>query len=215
MDMRGLVGAFSAMTAAAALCATALPAQAGTMLNVNWNSGCGKASCFNEHGVFTQTWSAGDAHGPMTIGQFLLERGVLGSLDGQTFNISFSIGGQTVGTWGNYNMAAIAGDELNFSGENFVWNPEDGDLVLTLSILHQDTSGGGGFRLFAANEGGGGGGGDNGLPTPPDQGQFDVGGLDDTLPNVQAVPEPATWAMMIAGFGLAGATLRQRRRIVA
>ena len=27
-----------------------------------------------------------------------------------------------------------------------------------------------------------------------------------------AVPEPATWAMMIGGFGLAGATLRARRR---
>lgn len=27
-----------------------------------------------------------------------------------------------------------------------------------------------------------------------------------------AVPEPATWIMMIAGFGLAGATLRQQRR---
>jgi hypothetical protein len=27
-----------------------------------------------------------------------------------------------------------------------------------------------------------------------------------------AVPEPATWAMMIGGFGLAGATLRRRRR---
>ncbi len=30
-----------------------------------------------------------------------------------------------------------------------------------------------------------------------------------------AVPEPATWAMMIAGFGLAGATLRRRRAILA
>jgi hypothetical protein len=30
-----------------------------------------------------------------------------------------------------------------------------------------------------------------------------------------AVPEPATWAMMIAGFGLAGATLRGRRKAVA
>lgn len=28
-----------------------------------------------------------------------------------------------------------------------------------------------------------------------------------------AVPEPATWAMMIAGFGLAGAALRSRRRV--
>lgn len=29
------------------------------------------------------------------------------------------------------------------------------------------------------------------------------------------IPEPATWAMMIAGFGMVGATLRSRRRIAA
>ena len=29
---------------------------------------------------------------------------------------------------------------------------------------------------------------------------------------VSAVPEPATWAMMIAGFGLAGAALRRRSK---
>ena len=32
-----------------------------------------------------------------------------------------------------------------------------------------------------------------------------------TVAPVTAVPEPATWAMMIIGFGLAGAALRQRR----
>jgi hypothetical protein len=31
----------------------------------------------------------------------------------------------------------------------------------------------------------------------------------------QAVPEPATWAMMIAGFGLVGSTLRRRPAIAA
>ncbi len=30
-----------------------------------------------------------------------------------------------------------------------------------------------------------------------------------------AVPEPATWAMMVAGFGLAGAAMRRRRTILA
>lgn len=30
-----------------------------------------------------------------------------------------------------------------------------------------------------------------------------------------AVPEPGTWAMMICGFGLIGATLRRRRRVIA
>ncbi|MBI1200442.1 MAG: PEP-CTERM sorting domain-containing protein [Phenylobacterium sp.] len=35
------------------------------------------------------------------------------------------------------------------------------------------------------------------------------------LTDTGAVPEPATWAVMILGFGLAGGTLRRRRAIVA
>jgi hypothetical protein len=30
-----------------------------------------------------------------------------------------------------------------------------------------------------------------------------------------AVPEPQTWAMMLAGFGVVGATLRRRRKPAA
>ena len=36
-------------------------------------------------------------------------------------------------------------------------------------------------------------------------------GLAGTAPTLAAVPESATWAMMIAGFGLVGYTLRRRR----
>lgn len=36
--------------------------------------------------------------------------------------------------------------------------------------------------------------------------------LSTLTKDVAAVPEPATWLMMIAGFGLAGAALRTRRR---
>lgn len=41
-------------------------------------------------------------------------------------------------------------------------------------------------------------------------------GIDNVRSNagVAAVPEPASWAMMIAGFGLAGAALRRRGRLV-
>jgi hypothetical protein len=38
-------------------------------------------------------------------------------------------------------------------------------------------------------------------------------GIDNIT--VAAIPEPATWAMMIMGFGAAGAMLRQRRRALA
>ena len=34
------------------------------------------------------------------------------------------------------------------------------------------------------------------------------------VPN-NAVPEPASWAMLIAGFGLTGAAMRRRRRVTA
>lgn len=37
----------------------------------------------------------------------------------------------------------------------------------------------------------------------------------EPVPPTSAVPEPATWAMMIAGFGLIGVTLRRRRRLTA
>ena len=32
------------------------------------------------------------------------------------------------------------------------------------------------------------------------------------VPHVNAVPEPASWALMMVGFGLAGASLRRRVR---
>jgi hypothetical protein len=39
--------------------------------------------------------------------------------------------------------------------------------------------------------------------------------LDDGVEFGEGVPEPATWAMMIAGFGLSGAALRRRRGVTA
>ena len=36
--------------------------------------------------------------------------------------------------------------------------------------------------------------------------------LDDVSLDIAAVPEPASWAMMISGFGLVGGALRTRRR---
>ena len=202
------VSAFLSVVAAATAIALGAPAQAATTLSAGWNAGCGKSTCFNEQGVFQQSFSAKDFGGPVTIGQLLLERGVLGALDGSTFQLSFALNGETLGTWGQYTMAGIGGDWLTFGGENFVWNPEDGDLVLILSIVPPPKPGAGGF--FARNA----------LQNQPDDGppgqihELDNPGQDggrQTAP----VPEPGAWALMITGFGLAGATFRQRRRLAA
>jgi len=39
--------------------------------------------------------------------------------------------------------------------------------------------------------------------------------IDDVSLTALSVPEPSTWALMIAGFGLAGGALRRRHRAVA
>lgn len=53
------------------------------------------------------------------------------------------------------------------------------------------------------------------VPNSPQQdaAAYDFGAIKQISINgaVSAVPEPATWAMMITGFGLAGAALRRRR----
>ena len=50
-------------------------------------------------------------------------------------------------------------------------------------------------------------------------GRPDASGLSDFFFEVQgttgAVPEPASWALMILGFGMAGGLLRARARLVA
>jgi hypothetical protein len=49
-------------------------------------------------------------------------------------------------------------------------------------------------------------------------GSFDaqrVTSVSTTFDAAGAVPEPASWAMLIAGFGLTGAAARRRRRMVA
>ncbi len=212
--MRSIKFSLAAAALALALGATASPAISATTLNVNWGDGCGKATCFGDDGVFTKTFSARDFTGPVTIGQLLMQRGVLGALDGYTFRISFALNGEEQGSWGHWNMAGINGEQLGFTGENFTWNPEDGDLVLILSLAPPPRTGGGGVIFAGA------------LPEPGEEpfGEFEPfsenpgDGNDPQGPGLRgpngqpgAIPEPATWAMMIAGFGMAGAILRRRR----
>lgn len=55
-----------------------------------------------------------------------------------------------------------------------------------------------------------------GCPQPPDNG-FDGCAIGEVAfrSSGGVVPEPATWALMLAGFGLSGALLRRQRRTIA
>lgn len=46
-------------------------------------------------------------------------------------------------------------------------------------------------------------------------GQSDAWGIDNISYNTSLVPEPATWGLMLMGFGLVGATMRRRKPTVA
>lgn len=46
------------------------------------------------------------------------------------------------------------------------------------------------------------------------QGGYDVG-VDNVVLSAGGIPEPASWAMMLVGFGLAGAALRRRKVVAA
>lgn len=225
--------ALIAISSATALVAFAAPASAATVF-AGWSDGCGKSTCFNDKGVYTKTWSAAGANGPMTVSQLLLERGVLGALDSKTFRLSFRLNGQELGTWGSFTMGGIAGDQLTFGGQEFTWNPEDGDLELVLELIPppKEGFGGGGFVGLRneAPQGGpdetpseqipggepGGGGPQGPIGGEPDGGEPDGGVRQPPPPLTQtaAVPEPSSWAMMIGGFGLAGALFRRRRVVL-
>ncbi|RAK62551.1 hypothetical protein DJ019_18655 [Phenylobacterium kunshanense] len=156
----------------------------------------------------------------MTIGQLLLERGVLGALDSKTFRLSFRLNGQELGTWGSFTMGGIAGDQLTFGGQEFTWNPEDGDLELILELIPPPKPGAGGVFASFVNEGPQGGFPDEeepgGLPGGNPGGL--PGGEREPVPGgnqTTAVPEPSAWALMIGGFGFAGAIFRRRRTLQA
>ena len=109
---------------------------------------------------------------------------------------------------------------LNFT-KAFQYNPAAGNLILDLMIPVGATVGGGGFGFLTfdnantLNDGvrsvvdvNNGGATSGFLDTSAAISAFEV-------TTAGAIPEPATWSLMIGGFGLAGAALRARRRRAA
>lgn len=190
----------------AALAVSAPAAQAATTLTVGPSTACAASGCFGDaNRTFKQTISG--ATGPVT--SLSLFRGIVGDMQNYAVRISFETAdGTQVGSWGAFTLAMLGGEFVTLGGESFTWDAATmGDLVVKLDLLRPGKSvggfGGGGFA-FAPSEA---------------EPRFSPPLINLPAPMQQAVdvaaasaaPEPGAWALMLLGFGGAGALLRRRR----
>lgn len=138
--------------------------------------------------------------------------------------IGLSINGGAVGTFCLPNHASALGASCNLG------NVSVGDtLAFVLKVVNNGTF----YSTTAASNSGGlnhawstpYAGGDFGIPAGIFVAFEDLPNLGDidyndhrfvfTYPGVAGVPEPATWAMLIAGFGMVGFAARRRKGIAS
>lgn len=134
-----------------------------------------------------------------------------------TFDRRFATGGQMTTTWGvakaPAGFGALGGAILigNFSGENgFINVFRESDGAVLGQILAPGTADPINIPYLWALEFGNGGMGFN-----PNALYFTAGIGDEEhglFARLDAVPEPATWALMVAGFALAGLRMRRKEK---
>ena len=127
--------------------------------------------------------------------------------------LSFTVGGVTVTDAGVGRGAPLVGNTLkvdlkgvssfNLAAIDGVTFNQSWSAPQSLLFFSADAWGGNGFTATGTLDIENGGGSRNGI-------NFKVGNF---TPN-GVIPEPATWAMMIAGFGLVGASMRRRRTTI-
>ncbi len=141
-----------------------------------------------------------------------------GSVNGDDTKYA-SVQANTVGTFSTLNGFALS--DFSF----YLGSPDDYNTV-TFNFL------GGGSQTLTGNEIWGPGVAGDGDRTKGYRIYYDFGGdkvtsivfgtgstnafeFDGLAATITAVPEPATWAMMILGFGAAGAMIRRRNAVLA
>ena len=150
------------------------------------------------------------------------------SMDTGTYAVSFYLSNEPVGSlssnlasneglllgnFGTFTLSGAMPSVLSLNGSSITYDPSQGDLLMDVSISGGTSFSGGYNEFFNADITGA----DVSRAWYSAKGAFaDMpGGLQTTFgtpPAAAAVPEPATWTMMILGADLVGGGLRLARR---
>ena len=211
---------------------SAVPASAASVTIGNWDSGnCYPFSCLasERNGTtYQQIYSSSAFSGPLSFNTISFFQDTAGLMDSASYNISFSttstavnglspvwasnIGGDSQ-VFGTFSVSGSMPSILSFTGNSFAYDPSMGNLLMTVDIFgltqangyqsffQADYTGVDTQRLYAYG----------GSP----EGAVDIGALRTEFSNVSAVPEPETYAMMLAGLALLGFAARRRKQQAA
>lgn len=206
------------LLAVTALAGAPSAVNAATFLTVGASSLCGPGGCFaGDKKSYTQTFSASQRAGSFDVSRIQVDKSVTaGAMTHTAVKVTFVLADGTEVTWGKFSLAALGGDVVTLGGQPVAWNAAAGDLTVRLDLVVPEKPGAGGGGGFGF---GGGGWAAGGGAADVDAG----GGFTDIVqgrplikpsieqPSVAAIPEPGAWALMIVGFGAAGAMLRRRK----
>jgi PEP-CTERM motif len=216
-----------AFAASALVLGLSVPAVASVTVGQDDGGNCYPFSCFaSDNGsTYQQVYDASEFSGVSTFNTVSFFRSIPGLMDTADYSISFyltsagpnglsntaaSNRGTLLGNLGGFSVGGLMPSELSFVGNAFTYDSSAGNLLMEVNVLslftanryqsffQADSTTTTTARYFSYGNGPTGLVGGGGLVT-----RFDlING---------AVPEPASWALMIAGFGLVGSAMRRRK----
>jgi hypothetical protein len=227
--------------AALALAAFNAPASATTITVGKADEGnCYPFSCGATDGItqYQQQYDKAAFNGPLTFNTLQFAQNYAygpsygipyGSIiDSASYDVSFYLSnvgyyglssdlqanlGTFLGKLGTFTLGGAVSSVLNLSGNTITYDPSQGHLLMNVEIFGvTQTQGAYGTYQNFFNADGNTDVISRAWTTATDG---SVGNSRDALQTtfalIPATPEPATWAMMVLGFGIAGAALRRRR----